>query len=121
MTRQLLGGLASTAPSSNLFFYYLLKTRSITSGVSQGAVLGPFLYILFTHDFSTSPHVTLAQFADDIAALCKASSSQLAAFHIQNLSHLIDDWRTNWRVSVNPTKSKLVPEFQLPVRSNISA
>ena len=49
----------------------------------------------------------LAQFTDDIAALCKASSSELAAFHVQTLAHLIDDWCANWRVSVNATNSKL--------------
>jgi hypothetical protein len=54
------------------------------------------------------PHIILAQFADDITALCKASSSQLAALHIQNFAHAIHDWCANWRVSINPTKSKLV-------------
>ena len=74
----------------------------ITSGVPQGNVLGPFLYILFTRHFPTSPHITLAQFADGIAVLCKATTSQLAAFRVQNLAHLIEDWFANWGVSVNP-------------------
>jgi hypothetical protein len=45
-----------------------------------------FWVLYFTFDIPTSPHITLAQFADDIALLSKASSSQLAAHHIQNLA-----------------------------------
>jgi hypothetical protein len=86
----------------------LSTSHPIKSGVPQGSVLGPFLYTLFTHDFPTSQHITLAQFADDTAALCKASTSQLAAQHIQTLANIIDEWCANWRVSVNPTKSTLV-------------
>ena len=59
----------------------------IKFGVPQGSVPGPFLYIFFTHDFPTSPHITFAQFADDMTALCKALSNQLAAIHIQHFAH----------------------------------
>jgi hypothetical protein len=83
-----------------------------------------FIFYKFTFDIPTSPHITLAQFVDDIALLGKASSSQLAAHHIQNLADAIDDWCANWCVSVNPTKSKLVQFTYLrntdPVRININ-
>ena len=82
-------------------------SHPIKSGVPQGRVLGPLLYILFTQDFPTSPHITLAHFADDIAALSKTSTSQLVAFHIQLLAHAIEEWCVNWRVSVNSNKLTL--------------
>jgi hypothetical protein len=74
------------------------------------------LYFIFYLHSTFLLHYTLhiAQFADDIAVICKASSSQLAAHHIQNLAEAIDDWCANWRVSVNPTKSKLVQLTYVP-------
>jgi len=41
----------------------------IKSGVPQGSVLGPLLYILFTSDLSQAPNVTIGTFADDTAIL----------------------------------------------------
>ena len=59
----------------------------IKPGVPQGSVQGPFIYILFTYGFPTSP--PLAQIADEIITLLKTSSSQLAALHIQNFVRLV--------------------------------
>ena len=58
----------------------LPTAHPIKFGVPQGSVLDP-RYILVTHDFPTSPHIILVHFGDDIAALCKTSTSQLAALH----------------------------------------
>jgi hypothetical protein len=87
------------------------------SRVPQGIVLGSLLYILFKFDFLTSPHITLAKFADDIFLYCTKPRQA-------GLLDAISDWCANWRISVNPTKSKLVQFTYLrntdPVHMNIN-
>jgi hypothetical protein len=41
------------------------EMKPIKAGVSQGSVLGPTLYILFTSDLPTSVNTTIGTFADD--------------------------------------------------------
>jgi hypothetical protein len=41
----------------------------IQSGVPQGSVLPPFLFLIFTSDIPQSQEITLATYADDIAIL----------------------------------------------------
>lgn len=41
----------------------------IQSGVPQGSVLGPILYLLFTSDLPTKGATMVATFADDTAVL----------------------------------------------------
>src|SRR5436190_1777997 len=56
--------------------YFQVKFEDITtslceieSGVPQGSVLGPLLYLLFTYDIPLTPGTTIATFADDTALL----------------------------------------------------
>lgn len=83
------------------------QSIEIESGVPQGSVLGPFLYLMYTSDFPRDDTLTIAQFADDVAILSKGTCDS-SANKLQQYANKIEVWNNKWRVKMNPNKSKLV-------------
>lgn len=81
------------------------ELHKIQSGVPQGSVLGPTLYLLFTADLPTNEHTTLATFADDKAILSKHSDPNIATNQLQQHLIQINRWTRKWRITINETKS----------------
>jgi len=92
----------AAAPAAILSLTYRL------SGVPQGTVLGPQLYLLFTADIPTRHDTIIATFADDTAILASNPEPYLATQILQqHLDHLAV-WLRTWRITVNETKSTQV-------------
>lgn len=85
--------------ASNLF--------DIKSGVPQGSVLGPILYLLFTADIPipTSKSVVLSTFADDTAILSTNKNPQTASRELQDYLLEFEEYLKNWNIKTNETKS----------------
>lgn len=77
----------------------------IYSGVPQGSVLGPILYLLFTADLPLSNHTAVATFADDTAILSSHIDARMATYHLQNHVLSIESWLKKWKINVNESKS----------------
>ena len=81
-----------------------------SSGVPQGSVLGPLLFILYLSDlpsvFLTTPSVTFRMFADDIKVFAPFSNVNASVIHASMstaLSSLSAYFRT-WQLTLSPTK-----------------
>ena len=76
----------------------------VTSGVPQGTVLGPLLFLLYVNDLdSVVKYSTIKLFADDVLLYAPVRS-------IKDCSALQDDlaaifyWTTRWQLRLNPNK-----------------
>lgn len=86
----------------------LSTERPIESGVPQGSVLGPVLYLIFTNDIPTIPRIVLSLYADDALFVCRSASPQFARNTMQRQMDALSPWLEKWRVAVNADKSKAI-------------
>ena len=82
------------------------KTSSsspVTSGVPQGTVLGPLLFLIYTNDLPSRVSSTARLFADDCLLYIVISSQEDAASLQEDLDRL-QEWESDWQMAFNPNK-----------------
>ena len=80
----------------------------VTSGVPQGSLLGPALFVLFINDMpnALSHSSTLALFADDAKCFRAIRSYTDCALLQDDIDKLVD-WSNNWKLDFNVDKCSL--------------
>ena len=79
------------------------STIKVTSGVPQGSVLGPSLFIYFINDLPSVCTTLTKIFADDTKVYTHVSSPQDCT-NLQNTLNSLTDWSDKWLLKFNSEK-----------------
>ena len=81
----------------------------VVSGMTQGSVLGPLLFLLYIADLPRLLQNELVGYADDSTLLCRIphprDRSSVAASLNDDLA-VVSDWCSRWGMLVNPCKTR---------------
>ena len=78
----------------------------VTSGVPQGSVLGPILFLLYINDLPTETHSNIRLFADD-AILYREIKSNADCTILQEDINRLAIWEAKWLMKFNPSKCQI--------------
>ena len=78
-----------------------------SSGVPQGSVLGPILFLLYINDLLDNIQSNVCLFADDTAVYL-AVQGQEDTDIIQNGLNILQEWGKAWDMEFNPSKCQVV-------------
>ena len=85
----------------------LSSWSDVVSGVPQGSVLGPVLFLIFINDLPDTIDGIVKIFADDCKAYTKISSVDDSNKLQENLD-LLCDWSNIWKLNFNASKCKVM-------------
>ena len=81
---------------------------NITSGVPQGSILGPILFLLYITDISHATNMKLLSFADDTTVSLSGSNIDELISTINNELKLLYDWLCDNKLSlINYTEDEI--------------
>ena len=79
----------------------------VSSGVPQGSVLGPILFLAYINDLPEQVKSNVRLFADDTALYLTFSKSLTPSILQQDLQHL-ESWEKAWDMEFNPSKCQVI-------------
>ena len=79
----------------------------VTSGVPQGSVLGPVLFLVFINDLDAGISSSILKFADDTKLFSEVNSVADAERLQQDLNKL-QEWAKTWQMQFNASKCKVI-------------
>jgi len=80
---------------------------NVISGVPQGSVFGPLLFLIFVNDLSDWVKGSILMFADDTKIWAKIKDTGDSDLLQQDLNMLVD-WSKQWLLSFNTEKCKVM-------------
>ena len=83
------------------------EPMNVTSGVAQGTVLGPLLFLTYKSDLLDLLSSSVRLFADD-ALLYGVITDQFGCDVLQDDLYKLELWQENWQMKFNPSKCKVL-------------
>ena len=84
---------------------------SINSGVPQGSVLGPLLFLVYINDIEKGIKSSIKFFADDTSLFSVVRDPNMSAEELNHDLKLISQWAYQWKMSFNPDPTKPAEEI----------
>lgn len=79
----------------------------VTSGVPQGSVLGPVLFLIYINDIDDNLVSIIKKFADD-TKMCKSVSSAEGVQNLRDDLAKLGNWATDWQMTFNTEKCSII-------------
>ena len=83
----------------------------IQSGVPQGSVLGPLLFLIYINDLEVGIKSKVKFFADDTSLFSIVKDPTISANDLNHDLELISNWAYQWKMSFNPDPNKQAVEI----------
>ena len=89
---------------------------NIESGMPQGSVLGPLLFLIYINDLEVNMKSNVKFFGDDTMLFSLVEDPKVSADELNHDLDLINKWGYQWKMAFNPDPSK-PPNYYFPVKS----
>ncbi len=83
----------------------LSQVAEAVSGVPQGSVLGPILFVIYVNDLSDNLTIDHLLYADDVKLIAPRKQSD----SLQSSMLASSKWSEDWALILNPSKSEHLP------------
>ena len=84
-----------------------IQSVTVTSGVPQGSVLGPLLFLTYINDICSNISSRFKLFADD-CVIYRTIENDEDYFKLQLDLDRVSNWCSDWRMELNAKKCKIV-------------
>ena len=81
--------------------------KPVTSGIPQGSILGPFLFVVFINDLPDQLTNMVYMFADDTKVFARVSDDEERKSLQDDLDNLVK-WSATWKLNFNISKCKVM-------------
>ena len=84
--------------------------KTVESGVPQGSVLGPLLFLIYINDLERDVKSNIKFFADDTMLFSIVKDPAISANDLNHDLNTIHQWAQQWKMEFNPDPSKQATE-----------
>ena len=81
-------------------------TKSLKSGIPQGSILGPLLFLIYINDIVNIIGSTINLFSDDTSLYIVVDTQVSGATCLNADLNSLHTWTENWLVTFNPNKTE---------------
>ena len=113
-----------THEESNFLGHFYSNVSVVPTGVPQGSILGPLLFILFVNDFSEKIQAASYMYADDTSLIVSERSTALTEQKCNDILGRVNDYFATNKLVLNSKKTVYTvfhnTQYREPLQMNLS-